>query len=1260
MSDPINDIFNGTPDGIDDEELKQMQAESDMRQADLAASMQQEEQEGGTTASPSQPTEQQPTEQQPKAEKKEEGKTVMGAVLDSTAAATMLPLAAQDAGVDLINLIPGVNIPKIPKFNSDTLQATREIASVVLPTVGLSMVGAGPVAGAAQASKVRWLADPAVGAVGKAAWGLGTGALVDYSSSTSEGDNLTGTLKQNYPRTWGWIPDDIATLEDDAPDVKRLKNTLEGMGLGVAVDVIGNLGRIAKGIGGSAETARWLPEAEKGKSIFKDANNATTDSYNVSAGRRSDALDEVGEFNVSQLPRKGDVPDIQEPVFGLHDMYGYSESGIRSVDDMGAISGRVDIARITDNIDTIDGRVSNMVSDAVIKFANNGGAEYSQLVEGLGDQITAAGRYGYVTGSGKTISADQIDLAMDNFVESMGGMKKADLEAAIAKLPRQELKGEIGKAFRALIDYDQQQANTLLQASLSGQISDTAKGIRLTSGSGSIDRGLDQILDRMELLITAHTDTRLNEEALKRFNNELLDADGVRNIAASKDQMLKQAQREAKNTVDSLREIKAVRPDLLEPMMLAYDLTNGNVKTVAALNDYWSASTGVLKKAVVDGNPDVPSVVMKGWWATVYNNVLSGFGSPLKAAASNSALLLEKQFSTFAGAMITGDKYTQRRALFQLQNMGTNLRNGFEHMQQVFKNSGLDPDYGGQLGREGYMLKNQQQMDVLQSYADAAAARGDFGPQYMMEQIQAINDVAYHPLLRLGNRSMMALDGFLQAFMASQEARGRAFDALQKGAVTADMLEAVQKQTYDSMFRPDMMGRKVLTDDAVRKASGELAFNLDNKATNSVSELIKRAPALKPFLLFTRTPINALKFAASHSPMGLFFDQLNEFGRKFDEVPLEKMEQLLANRGIPFDENAEIAYNAIRAELKGRKAIGTLAVTGAVGLFMNDSITGDGIADRRKMALRREAGWKPRSIKLPTGQWVSYDGIPGVSDWLSVAANIMDNYDTLGDGDTAQLLHAMAFTIGASFTDKTGLTNVEPFFDVLRLNPKAVNKWAAGFLPSATITGSSQINELSKLLSPNLKVVDDNLAAMMANRTPLKAGLPDEYDWIDGGKVGEPGNFFSRLVNVYSPFKINGKVSEAKQFLQDIEFDARPSLTMADGVQLTPPEQSRVASLIGEQGYFKSELKRIMSSKNGKRFRAEYQAAQRRGADINLKDFQNLHSNIQSAMDAAVELAKARLDQELGGAISQRQYEHNLSRYHSRTGDVDAILSIPK
>ena len=37
MSDPINDIFNGTPDGIDEDELKEMQAADAQRVADAEA-----------------------------------------------------------------------------------------------------------------------------------------------------------------------------------------------------------------------------------------------------------------------------------------------------------------------------------------------------------------------------------------------------------------------------------------------------------------------------------------------------------------------------------------------------------------------------------------------------------------------------------------------------------------------------------------------------------------------------------------------------------------------------------------------------------------------------------------------------------------------------------------------------------------------------------------------------------------------------------------------------------------------------------------------------------------------------------------------------------------------------------------------------------------------------------------------------------------------------------------------------------------------
>ena len=46
---------------------------------------------------------------------------------------------------------------------------------------------------------------------------------------------------------------------------------------------------------------------------------------------------------------------------------------------------------------------------------------------------------------------------------------------------------------------------------------------------------------------------------------------------------------------------------------------------------------------------------------------------------------------------------------------------------------------------------------------------------------------------------------------------------------------------------------------------------------------------------------------------------------------------------------------------------------------------------------------------------------------------------------------------------------------------------------------------------------------MIANRTPLKGSLPEQYDWIDGDLVNMPGNFIARAWNTYSPFKVNGR-----------------------------------------------------------------------------------------------------------------------------------------
>ena len=70
----------------------------------------------------------------------------------------------------------------------------------------------------------------------------------------------------------------------------------------------------------------------------------------------------------------------------------------------------------------------------------------------------------------------------------------------------------------------------------------------------------------------------------------------------------------------------------------------------------------------------------------------------------------------------------------------------------------------------------------------------------MMEQIEAINDLAEHPWLRLGNRLMQATDGMTQAIIANIEARG-AFDLLDTGRIDEDMMQQVAEQNRQMWLR---------------------------------------------------------------------------------------------------------------------------------------------------------------------------------------------------------------------------------------------------------------------------------------------------------------------------------------------------------------------------------------------------------------------------------------------------------------------------
>ena len=936
------------------------------------------------TEQPQQQEQPQP-QQQPSTEGQQQPQE--GSAVRTTAeAALSVPTGAVDWGIGFYNkVMPGeaLDLPHIPRFQNEVTQSIRDISSVVVPTIFITR-GLGAAGGAAHA-KVGWKlgADPFFKWFAKTGLAGGSGVIADYYAPVQERDhNALGIIKKSFPMSTGWISEDLATLDTDTPDIKRQKNIKEGLGIGIFADVIVGAGRLAKGLKGTSKATQWVPENEKAASYIKamQEKDVVTDPIdNVvlqSAERRYDQLTEIGDVKLNKSV------NLDEPLLGVHDVYDYSETGLRTGDPDGILGASVDLVKIQKNIDTVYGRVGSVVTPGAMEFIVEGDDAGHKLITHAAD-ILKDSKYGYqasngryishaeIVNAGKRVGADLYGLSVEEMDNVLKGMSGIDVDTGAKVLTSEGYAGvmdAIKKYADDFINMDIVRAQGYIATSLAGQVSDLSQGSRLfTENPGAVKRAQEQILDRLQYLMQIKgTTSYARGRALNMLNlwkraskknitmSEALNA--IKNETDQTKDFLKQLAFESKQTVETLRRLSAERPELIKPLMLAYEMTDGKVSTVAALNDYVRNSTGVFKKALIDTRPDMPSAWTQGVWANIYNSVLSSFATPLKAGASNFALMVERPIATFAGAMINGDTATLRRASY-MYNVGMvdTLQKAFSHMNQVFRRASTDPNSVGYIMRDDIARKNAQQLEVLRSFADAKEVGGDFGPSVLVNQIEAMNDLAEHPWLRFSANAMTAFDGFTRSFIGSIEARGRAYDLLLKEggeqALTGDSVKKLSKGLYDQMFDE----RGFITDKAVEYASREIAMNLDNKAVNSLSDLISRAPVLKPFLMFPKTSMYMLAFIGSHNPLGLFIKDLNAFKHPWEVALTNRVdvERLLTSRGIPMDENAMAAYETIRAELKGRKAIGSLTVFGAVGLFTGDRLHGNGLYDKTRQRVRR-------------------------------------------------------------------------------------------------------------------------------------------------------------------------------------------------------------------------------------------------------------------------------------------------------------------
>ncbi len=227
-------------------------------------------------------------------------------------------------------------------------------------------------------------------------------------------------------------------------------------------------------------------------------------------------------------------------------------------------------------------------------------------------------------------------------------------------------------------------------------------------------------------------------------------------------------------------------------------------------------------------------------------------------------------------------------------------------MGEIFKRSATEPNVAD-LGRENIFVKNQDQIEILRRVALAKETEGDFGPMIAVERIQAMNDLANHPWLRFGNRAMQALDGFTQTMIAHAEARGRAFDFVTDNGKKKFTKEAA-KEHYDRIYKGMFDEDGLIKDEVVKFTAGEIAMSVDNEYTNALSGLVARLPILKPFLLFTKTPVNDLVLSKSYSAHNLFMMEYQNFQLKPQDMAKEDIDNVLKSRGLKDGDLSKMSY----------------------------------------------------------------------------------------------------------------------------------------------------------------------------------------------------------------------------------------------------------------------------------------------------------------------------------------------------------------
>ena len=641
-----------------------------------------------------------------------------------------------------------------------------------------------------------------------------------------------------------------------------------------------------------------------------------------------------------------------------------------------------------------------------------------------------------------------------------------------------------------------------------------------------------------------------------------------------------------------LQEAAAQNPKLRRTLMKAYDATNGNVDSLIKLKQYAKHHLSPLGLLY---SREAKELGISGWqmnhfasgaWAVTYNNVLSGLSAG-RAAVGNASMLILKPISAFSRAGLSSvlkrDMEPLERVAYLYGNMFETAGRAFDDALIRMKKVHQDPDFMMKAARKDFLVEQSNQWEILDDYGEQWLKDGDYYNNFMYGWANWQRKIARQPWFRTGITGMSSVDAYTDTFLATFQSRLEAYsDVMTKHGKSLDpevfkaKVKEAEKVNYSNMFNADGL----LTDTAAKRASGEIALNLDDGFSKTVNPLLNKVPPLKSLMMFPRTSMNQLKLALSYTPIGAI-PGISKYGDILNAGnDMAKIKKVLAEHGIRnADEhpNAMAIYKNIREEYEGRLMMGA----GAVGLSymyaMSGGVRGNGPVSHNELVKLKKKGWKPNTVKIGN-TWVSYKGIPFVEQYLNLMGDMAFYQTALGTNMTEEIHRKAIWTIAATYLNQTPLQGLEPISAMLRGDEGAFKRLAAQNIRAASLMSGAH-GVIAKAITNAQKEIYNDFLGYVRNNTIFKDMSYSKIDHWTGEEIDEIDNPILRGLNAINPIKVHGGGEPWRVWLLNSGFDDIAEIkTSSKGIEYSPEARELIGRYMGKQQLWK-EVEKMSKSK---------------------------------------------------------------------------------